>query len=154
RRRNSPKGASWNGAWDCSSNGLSAGDDIDADIRPSSHVEHHPGWLLQLHHVPQHLYIRYRRAGAIDRGGIKDSCDGHRGRRHHPRSTGSLGRPNWNPSCLLPASALLSLHPLLWLQGIKAEIHRTTVSQISSERIGELNYFLDRPGLFIPSVGL
>ena len=42
------------------------GGDLDADDRALRDVQHHPGWVLQFDHVPEHLYARGGRVGAAD----------------------------------------------------------------------------------------
>ena len=76
------------------------------------HVQHHPGWVLQFHHVPQHLHAGRGGAWAAHGRRIRNHDYGDRGGSNYSISAGCDCRPDRHSSRLLPAGHLLSLYSL------------------------------------------
>ena len=76
--------------------------------------------VLQLHHVPEHLYPGHFRTGANDEQGIGTDYDGGGRRRSNSMGAGRARRPGWHPARVCHSVDLLPLHCLLRILGVEA----------------------------------
>jgi MFS family permease len=96
-------------------------DDFHAHLRPLRHVEHHPGRVLQLNHVPKHFHSGCSGTGPAYRRWFGSHDHGDRRRCSHPASSRRDRRQDWYPPCLLSSRDLLSLHPVLRSERFEAQ---------------------------------
>ena len=89
---------------------------LHGQLRPHRHVEHHPRRPLQLRHVPQHLYSRYRGSRPAHQPRVQSDGGCDRRRRARPRARRRHRRPHRRPPRLLHPARLLSLYRVLRFQ--------------------------------------
>ena len=107
--------------------------DLDADDRALRDVQHHPGWILQFDHVPEHLYVGSGRTGAADGRWFRHHDHGNCWRSDYSGCAGSDCRSDRHSSRVLPAGALLSVHFVLCVERVEAE-QRTVRQSVDRAR--------------------